>query len=157
MTGPQDFSLVLGGPLYQLFRRSHLSDDALDLVRRRMIIITAIAWLPLLIFSVLQGLAWSGTTLPFLYDINTNCRFLVALPLLIYAELVVHIRMRGIVGQFLERDLISQAQREKFFAIVQSAMRLRNSIVLELLLIAFVYGVGVNYIWRNIMSVQVLT
>ena len=25
-----DFSLVLGGPLYQLFRRSHLSGDALN-------------------------------------------------------------------------------------------------------------------------------
>ena len=77
MTEPQDFSLVLGGPLDQLFRRSHLADDALDLVRRRILLITAIAWLPLLIFSVLQGLAWSGTTLPFLYDINANCRFLV--------------------------------------------------------------------------------
>jgi len=26
---PPDFSLVLGGPLFQLFRRSHLSGDAL--------------------------------------------------------------------------------------------------------------------------------
>jgi hypothetical protein len=30
----QDFSLVLGGPLYQLLRRSHLTDDALQLVRQ---------------------------------------------------------------------------------------------------------------------------
>jgi hypothetical protein len=29
-----DFSLVLGGPLYQLLRRAHLSDDALSLQRR---------------------------------------------------------------------------------------------------------------------------
>jgi hypothetical protein len=28
---PHDFSLVVGGPLYQLFRRSHLSGDALEL------------------------------------------------------------------------------------------------------------------------------
>ena len=28
---PLDFSLVLGGPLYQLLRRTHLTDDALTL------------------------------------------------------------------------------------------------------------------------------
>src|SRR4029078_10748825 len=32
-----DFSLVLGGPLYQLLRRSHLADDALELVHRRIL------------------------------------------------------------------------------------------------------------------------
>jgi hypothetical protein len=31
-----DFSLVLGGPLYQLLRRARLTDDALMLQRRRI-------------------------------------------------------------------------------------------------------------------------
>jgi hypothetical protein len=34
---PEDFSLVLGGPLFQLLRRSPLSGNALELVRRRLI------------------------------------------------------------------------------------------------------------------------
>jgi hypothetical protein len=42
-----DFSLVLGGPLFQLYRRAYLSGDALELVRRRVVVIMAIAWLPL--------------------------------------------------------------------------------------------------------------
>jgi hypothetical protein len=48
---PQDFSLVLGGPLYQLMRRAHITDDALELVRRRTVIIALLAWLPLLALS----------------------------------------------------------------------------------------------------------
>ena len=36
----QDFSLVLGGPLFQLLRRAHLTDDALELVRQRIIVIS---------------------------------------------------------------------------------------------------------------------
>ena len=32
---PHDFSLVLGGPLYQLIGRAHLSGDALELLLRR--------------------------------------------------------------------------------------------------------------------------
>jgi hypothetical protein len=31
----RDFSLVLGGPIFQLLRRSHLTDDALGLVQQR--------------------------------------------------------------------------------------------------------------------------
>src|SRR4051812_12602508 len=66
---PTDFSLVLGGPLYQVWRRTHLCGDAMQLIRRRIIVLTIVAWVPLLVLSALQGHAWSGVALPFLYDI----------------------------------------------------------------------------------------
>ncbi len=47
-----DFSLVLGGPLFQLLRRAHLSGDALELVHLRILVITLFAWLPLLLLSL---------------------------------------------------------------------------------------------------------
>jgi hypothetical protein len=53
---PGDFSLVLGGPLFQLLRRSHLAGDALELVRRRLIVIPLLAWVPLLVLSALEEL-----------------------------------------------------------------------------------------------------
>ena len=58
---PQDFSLVLGGPLFQLLRRSHLSGNALELVRQRILVISLLAWLPLLVLSALEGQRWAGT------------------------------------------------------------------------------------------------
>src|SRR4026207_1508686 len=92
---PADFSLVLGGPLFQLWRRSHLSGDALEQVRQRFIIISLFAWVPLLLLSALEGRTLGGSaTVPFLLDVENHVRFLVALPLLIIAELVVHQRMR---------------------------------------------------------------
>ena len=48
---PYDFSLVLGGPLYQLVRRAHLSGDALELSSPRIVPISLFAGLPLLILS----------------------------------------------------------------------------------------------------------
>lgn len=51
---PGDFSLVLGGPLFQLLRQSHLSGDALELMRRRLIIIPLLAWLPLLALTMMS-------------------------------------------------------------------------------------------------------
>jgi len=152
-----DFSLVLGGPLYQLLRRSRLADDALELVHRRILVTVCLTWVPLLILSILDGRAWGGATLPFLRDVDTHCRFLVALPLLVYAELVVHRRTRTVVRQFLDRDLILESQRERFLGIVDSAGRFRNSLIAEVLLIAFVYGVGVHYLWQNIAAVHANT
>jgi hypothetical protein len=155
---PQDFSLVLGGPLFQLLRRSHLSDDALELLRRRVIIITLLAWLPLLVLSALEGHALGGNVaVPFLLDIDVHIRFLVALPLLIVAELVVHQRMRLVVRQFLERNLIPESGLTRFEAATASAFRLRNSVLAEVLLIAFVYVVGVLIIWRHYMVLATAT
>jgi hypothetical protein len=147
---PPDFSLVLGGPLYQLFRRTHLAGDTLDLLRRRIVVLALLTWGPLLVLSVVEGHAWGGSVaLPFLYDIDIHARLLLALPLLILAELIVHQRMRGVVGQFLSRGLIPDAARAKFDAAITSAMRLRNSVAAEVFIIAFVYVVGVGFVWRT--------
>src|SRR2546428_5064156 len=52
---PPDFSLVLGGPLYQLLLRTRMARPPLDLLHRRMAILALVAWLPLLALSVLEG------------------------------------------------------------------------------------------------------
>ena len=141
---PADFSLVLGGPLYQLFRRAHLSGDTLELLRKRIIIIALLAWLPLLLLSTYEGrLLGSGVSVPFLLDFEVHIRFLLALPLLIIAELIVHQRIRPVVTQFIERKMIAPEARARFDAAIGSAVRLRNSVLAEVLLIAFVYGFGV--------------
>jgi len=132
---PQDFSLVLGGPLFQLLRRSHLAGDALELVRQRIIVISLFAWLPLLVLSALEGRLLGGrVAVPFLQDLEVHIKFLLVTPLLIAAELVVHERMRFVVRQFLERNLIPQNALPRFDAAVASAFRLRNSVLAEVLL-----------------------
>ncbi len=153
---PPDFSLAVGGPLYQLWRRTRLAGDAMQLVSRRIVVLVGLAWIPLLILSVAEGHAWGASVpIPFLYDLETHARFLLTLPLLIIAELVVHQRMRPVVQQFVERGLISESIRPRFDAAIASAMRLRNSIVIEVLLIATVYAIGVGLVWRTQVALDV--
>jgi hypothetical protein len=68
---------------------------------------------------------------------------------LVIAELVVHQRMRHLVQQFLQRKLIPENAMVRFDAAIASAIRLRNSTLVEVLLIAFVYVVGISIIWRQ--------
>src|ERR1039457_114974 len=144
-----DFSLVLGGPIFQLFRRSHLSGDALELLHRRIVAIVLVAWLPLLLLSMVGGNLLAGTVrLPFLHDIEAHVRLLVALPVLIAAELIVHSRIRPVVKAFLARRIVRQQDVPRFLAAIDSATRLRNSVLVELGLVILVFTVG-QWLWRS--------
>lgn len=148
----QDFSLVLGGPLYQLFRRAHLSGPALEQLWRRLWVITLIAWLPLLVLSVVDGRALGPpSALPFLRDIEAQVRFLVALPILIAAELIVHQRGRGVILAFVDRGLVRPADIPRFNGLIDSAMRLRNSVAIELGLLVLTVVMG-HWLWRSTIA-----
>jgi hypothetical protein len=144
-----DFSLVLGGPLFQLYRRTHLSGDALELLHRRVIVILCIVWVPLVLLSAFSGYALSDVVaIPFLYDIEAHARFLIALPMLIVAELLVHRRVRNVVKRFLEQHIVPAEEIPKFDEAIESTLRLRNSKIAEAALVALVYTLGI-WLWRN--------
>src|SRR5689334_22943074 len=145
---PSDFSMVLGGPLYQLLLRLHVIRPPLGLLGRRVIFISLVTWLPLLTLAIISGRAWGGVKVPFLYDIDAHVRFLVSVPLLVLAEWLVHIRFRPIVLQVLERNIITADEQPRFDRIIESSMRLRNSVVAEIILVLLVFTVG-PHIWRN--------
>jgi len=154
----QNFSLVLGGPLYQLLCRTHLSDDAMMHLRQRVIVIALIGWLPLLLLSALHGdLLGQHIAVPFLKDLEVHIRFLAAVPLLIAAELVVHRRLNRVALGFLDRNLIPEAALSRFDEALSAAYRLRNSLPAELLLLVVVYGVGIQIVWRHFTALDAAT
>src|SRR5215471_16610899 len=91
-----EFSLVVGGPLFRLMRRLRLTDSGLGLVHRRIFAAILIAWAPLVALTVAQGgrAGVDQTAAPLLKDIGFHIRFLIAVPLLIAAEPIVHRRLR---------------------------------------------------------------
>lgn len=148
--GAESFSLVVGGPLFQLWRRTGLSGDGLELLYRRLFFFFILTWVPLLAFSLADGRAWGPSLrLPFLRDIEIHARLLLSLPLMLYAELLVEQRMRPLVGQFVTCGLIPDSARPVFDAALSAARDMRNSLAPELALLACVYVVGVAFIWPN--------
>jgi hypothetical protein len=90
----------------------------------------------------------SVVKLTFLRDIEAHVRFLIAVPVLIAAELIVHRRMRITVKRFVERGIVKTEDMPKFHAAIEAAMRLRNSVPLEVALLILIYTAG-HWIWRN--------
>jgi hypothetical protein len=152
-TETPDFSLVLGGPLYQLFQRAYLSGTGLELLHRRMIFIPLLLWLPAFLLSMMDGYAFGGSIhIPFLWDVEAHARILVALPALIFAELVVHRRISPLVRRFIDRGIVTPEDYPAFNKAVDSALRIRNSTVIEVALLLLVYTVGV-WTWKNQIAV----
>jgi hypothetical protein len=147
--GPPEFSLVLGGPLFWLCRRAHLAGDALQFLHREVAVITLLAWMPLVFLSVIEGHAIAGAIrIPFLHDIEANVRFLVALPVLIIAEFVVHDRISPLVRRFVQRRIVVTEDLPRFHMAVNSALRSRDSVAVEGTLLLLVYALGL-WIWRS--------
>jgi hypothetical protein len=153
---PEDFSLVLGGPLFQLLRRVHLEGDALELLHRRIVASVVLTWLPLLILSMLSGVVGGVGRVSFFHDIEVHARFLVALPILIAAELIVNSRIRAAVRRFIEWRIVLPEQRPKFHKAIDSALKIRNSVFVELALIVVVYTVGL-LVWNSRTELGLVT
>jgi hypothetical protein len=138
------FSLWCPSPLQRVYCHLHLADDALELVTRRVVAVIAVAWLPLFIMSAIERRVSTGVRVPFLFDLDIQARILIALPLLIAGEVVVHRRMPIAVRQFVERKIIPAGGRPKFDEAVASALALSRSPWIELLLLIIVYTVGAS-------------
>jgi hypothetical protein len=151
---PPDFSLVLGGPLYQMFRRTHLTGPALQLLRRRIVFFCILCWVPLAVLSAVEGHLLGGPKFSFLHDIETHIRFLISLPVLLLAEITVHRRLRSTVRNFVDRHIVSPDELPKFDAAIDSAIRMRNSVIAELALLVLVFTGGI-WIWRNEVALGV--
>lgn len=139
---PIDFSLGSGGPLYQFYLWIGLARKPYFLFKRRILVICLFAWLPLFILSIFSGVAFKNVRVPFIFDIDVHVRFFISLALLIYAEVIANERLQTLVQHFLKCNIISPDDRLKFDSIIASAMRLTNSVVVEVLLIVFVIAAG---------------
>ena len=150
VVSPETFTVIGGGPLFRFIRRMGLVSEEMEFLPRRILIAFVMTWIPVAILSIFGGRAWGGSVrIPFFFDIDLHARLLLALPLLLVAEVVVFRRMGRVVPEFLRRELVLAADRPKLDAAVASARRARDSAVAEVLLILFVYFFGVVFLWRQ--------
>lgn len=131
----ETFSITKGGPLHWLLVRLGHAGDERRLVVRRALATILITWLPLLLLSFMQGLAWGGyIKIPFLRDFAVNVRLLVAVPILILAESRIDWRWRVLVLEFLRSELVNEKTLPSFEAVLERTTRWRDRVLPEALL-----------------------
>jgi hypothetical protein len=132
-------SVIEGGPLDRLQRRLGLMKLEAPLIVRRALVFSLVAWLPLLILSAVQGTLLTNVRIPFLYDPSAHIRFLLSVPLLIVAEVVIGPRIVAATSHFITSGLITEGRYQDFDAAIVDTIRLRDSTVAEVIILAITY------------------
>ncbi|HXJ36461.1 MAG TPA: hypothetical protein VMS22_20695 [Candidatus Eisenbacteria bacterium] len=141
------FLLTEGGPGAVLLRTLRLAPIAPG-SRREALVLAGVAWVPLLVLSLSEGLATGGVPIPFLRDIAAHVRFLFALPVLVLAEIPIGRRLRQVTAHFIVSGLVRREQHERFAKIIVDAVRFRDSRVAELVVLAAAYMTAVGVLTR---------
>ena len=126
-------SLVTGGPFYRVVRGMGLSERRRTSTRVALWLL--LTWLPLLLLCMAEGTAWgSKVRIPLIYDYSIYGRFLVALPLLIAAEVFIDPFIGRVLSTFNSSGIIREGDLPAYRVAVKKIARLRDSGLIELLL-----------------------
>ena len=114
---------------------------------RTALILMALTWAPLFVLCLLQGSAFSGVKIPFVYDLAAYTRFLIAVPILVLADIPIGIRLRQVVRHFIAAHLIREEDKAKFGEALLGALRLRDSRVAEMTVLVLAYAATYNAVF----------
>lgn len=131
-----------GGPFRGLLRRLKLQRDGGRELARAIFATLAIVWMPFVLLEVA-----SGEPLPLRADLAVHTRLLASVPLLYWADVVLHDLCALAIQDFTERRVACGEQRELLPAVLAQAERLRSSPLAELVCLALALLAGQIGLW----------
>jgi hypothetical protein len=154
---PERTPLAAGGLWVGLLRIVHLDDSSPRGLRRRVLVVALLAWLPLLLLAAADGRLIGGADVPFVRDLEAHVRLLVVIPLLLVAEVEARAFLPTVVQELPLRSLVPAEDMPRYEAAVETGRRLRNSVWAEAVLVVLVYAVFMGIIWRHYGSLYAST
>jgi hypothetical protein len=130
--GGEGFSLLHGDPLFELERAARLVGGRHEVLPRALVL-AALGWLPPLLLTAIAGSPRASL-------VALHTRFLLAIPLLLWAETVVDLRVRAAVNHFTDRGIVTPQDRPRFEAIVAEAQHLHRSPQVALVIVLLAFG-----------------
>lgn len=105
-----------------------------------VIIALATCWLPLAIYTLIKGTFWTGyIETSFITNFDTQARFLIAMPVLIFSEQIVTQRLGVILRQFTTAGFVHKEDYSTFNKIINSKVKFIRSNWTNLFLFALCY------------------
>ena len=132
----REVSLVRGGPSWRAQEVVRLVDAGRWNLGRRIVLAVAVSWVPL----ALATLLFNRPALPtLLRDYAVNTRVFFAIPVLLAGQLVMEKTFRALARHIREAGLLISEDLIRLDDIISKLIRLRDSIIPELLIVAAVY------------------
>lgn len=124
----------------------------------KVIILVIICWVPLALFTLLQGKFWTGNINDsFITNFDTQARFLISLPILVLSERLISSKLGLILGQFKKSGVIKKEEYPQFDLITQKAMRFLKSNWTFVAIVLFCYLQVILVIFYESENTSMLT
>jgi hypothetical protein len=151
----EDFSLAKSGRLNWVLDWLGLDDPSMKGYLKRSVAIVLVTWLPLLILSAVQGLAWGRRVdMNFLEDFATHAKYLVIIPLLIFSEHSVDHRIKELTAQFFKSGILGEKDLPEYDRLKRVTTKLSDSKWDDLvILIIIITNIVIR--WKNIQHTSI--
>jgi hypothetical protein len=145
-----DETLFENAPPMAVQRRLGLVKPGNLNVKRRALLVVLLAWLPLVVLVILQSF-WTRTdeVTSLLWETGVHARYLIAAPLLVFAEAVCAPQLNVIARHFIDSDIVGDRDRGSLEDEGTSTRRLLGSPTAEVLVIVLAYLVAVGAAWSH--------
>src|SRR5271155_4181756 len=130
-------SLVRGGPFYRAQEAVRLVSSERWNLGRRIAFSIGLSWVPLVLITLLSKPHSIGGLLR---DYTINVRLLIAVPVLLIGQVVMENAFRTIVRHIRKAELLPAHEEAKMDHTIASLIRLRDSIVPEIVILVAAYG-----------------
>jgi hypothetical protein len=147
-----EFNLVRGGFSNRIAERLGLATKA---SRRslKVVLLLVVTWVPILLMSLASGhFAGSAVKVPFLHDPEVHARFLIVVPLLELAELIVAISLAAQVRHLREMGIVPERERGRFDAACSEVLAMRGSPWAEAVIVVLSFAMSI--VFRLIIGVS---
>ncbi|WP_342373978.1 hypothetical protein NVS55_21375 [Myxococcus stipitatus] len=135
-----EFSLVRGGPFYDLERGLRLVRPPRFMTGRAALLLVLVSWLPLVLFSLLQG---DGAVHRLFSELQVHAELLLSLPVMVVAEPYIDARVGEAAREFLRADLVEDKDRGAYEVSVARMARWRDAPSVELALLGLTIAFAV--------------
>jgi len=136
------FSLSTGGLLYLVQRWIRGPESPDFSIPAQILAAIALLWLPLVLLSLFEG-SFTGTKVaqPLFTDIVPHVRILIAIPLLLLADLIIDPSISAATHNLESSGIISDEEQPRFQEVLTEIRRARDSVWSDIVIIVLAFGI----------------
>jgi hypothetical protein len=135
------FQLSSGGLIGVVMQRLGTPDFNDLSMRLQLLIAVGFMWLPLAVLTLLSGtFIGEQSAQPFITDVVPQVRFLIALPLLLYADMLINPAVAHAIEEFGSTGVVPDSERTRFKTALAKLIRGRDSLWPDVIMLLLAFG-----------------
>jgi hypothetical protein len=139
MSTIKDYAFASGGILWKVLDRSKFEAKSLKQQIYLVIGLILLCWIPIAGLSFFK-LGWNQFYFLFIRDIATHVRFLIVMPILLFARSSLNKSFNNMVHFFHETKIVDDTNADEFEKVMARVMKWRNSKIVDFIIIVVVYS-----------------